>query len=49
MSIQSKTISEYTSKIQTLVDQMTDARKKANAIEDAHKRALHTIKSEIIL
>ncbi len=35
-----KTISEYTSKIQTLVDQMTDARKKANAIEDAHKRAL---------
>ena len=35
-----KKISEYTGKIITLVDQMTEARKKANTIEDAHKRAL---------
>jgi glutamine synthetase len=35
-----KKISEYTGKIITLVDQMTEARKKANAIDDAHKRAL---------
>lgn len=35
-----KKISEYIGKIQTLVEAMTEARKKANAIEDAHKRAL---------
>ncbi|MEP7267647.1 MAG: glutamine synthetase III [Saprospiraceae bacterium] len=35
-----KKISEYIGKIQTLVEEMTEARKKANAIEDAHKRAL---------
>lgn len=35
-----KKISEYTGKIQTLVEQMTEARKKANTIEDSHKRAL---------
>ena len=35
-----KKISEYTGKIQTIVEAMTEARKKANTIEDSHKRAL---------
>lgn len=35
-----KKISEYIGKIQTQVEAMTEARKKANTIEDAHKRAL---------
>ncbi|MEO5581298.1 MAG: glutamine synthetase type III, partial [Saprospiraceae bacterium] len=35
-----KKISDYTGKIITMVNQMTEARKKANTIEDAHKRAL---------
>ena len=34
-----KKISQYTSKITTLVDEMTEARKEANNLEDAYERA----------